>query len=158
MKYKIIDTPAKLKKNLCLWRFQNEKIVFTNGCFDLLHLGHLTYLAEAKALGTKLIVGLNSDASVRRLKGVTRPVNDEATRSALLAAFYFVDAVIVFEEDTPYNLITTILPDVLVKGGDYEIATIIGAKEVLKNGGEVKVLSFVEGYSSSGVIEKIKLI
>jgi D-glycero-beta-D-manno-heptose 1-phosphate adenylyltransferase len=154
---KIIETPAKLKKTLCLWRFQNEKIVFTNGCFDLLHIGHLTYLREAKALGTKLIVGLNSDASVQRLKGATRPINDEATRSALLAAFYFVDAVVFFEEDTPHDLITSILPDVLVKGGDYEIATIVGSKEVLENGGEVKVLSFVEGYSSSAIIEKIKI-
>jgi D-glycero-beta-D-manno-heptose 1-phosphate adenylyltransferase len=155
LQQKILDSTAKLEKTLRLWQFQNEKIVFTNGCFDLLHLGHLTYLAEAKSLGTKLIVGLNADASVKRLKGEDRPVNPENTRTALLAALYFVDAVVVFEEDTPFNLITAIRPDVLVKGGDYMISTIVGADIVLAYGGEVQVLSFLDGYSSSAVIEKI---
>jgi D-glycero-beta-D-manno-heptose 1-phosphate adenylyltransferase len=138
------------------WKDSGATVVFTNGCFDLLHYGHLHYLTEAKALGDKLIVGLNSTASVRRLKGPERPINDEATRMYLLAALSCVDAVVVFEEDTPLDLITVVLPDLLVKGGDYKPKDIVGAKVVLENGGEVKVLGFAEGYSSTALEQKMK--
>jgi rfaE bifunctional protein nucleotidyltransferase chain/domain len=138
------------------WKAADEKVVFTNGCFDLLHAGHITYLSEAAALGTKLIIGLNADKSVQVLKGPSRPVNDEKTRSLLLAAMQFIDAVVIFEEQTPQNLIHHLLPDVLVKGGDYTLNNIVGAKEVLANGGEVKTLSFLPGYSSTSIIDKIK--
>ncbi|WP_304064913.1 D-glycero-beta-D-manno-heptose 1-phosphate adenylyltransferase [Pedobacter glucosidilyticus] len=138
------------------WKATGEKVVFTNGCFDLLHAGHITYLSEAATLGTKLIIGLNADKSVQVLKGPSRPVNDEKTRSLLLAAMQFIDAVVIFEEQTPQNLISHILPDVLVKGGDYTLDNIVGAKEVLANGGEVKTLSFLPGYSSTSIIDKIK--
>jgi D-glycero-beta-D-manno-heptose 1-phosphate adenylyltransferase len=137
------------------WKDGGATVVFTNGCFDLLHYGHLHYLAEAKALGDKLIVGLNSTASVRRLKGAKRPVNDEATRMYLLAALTCVDAVVLFEEDTPLELITLVLPDLLVKGGDYKPEDIVGANVVLENGGEVRVLDFVEGYSTTAVLKRI---
>ncbi|MRX46003.1 D-glycero-beta-D-manno-heptose 1-phosphate adenylyltransferase [Pedobacter puniceum] len=138
------------------WKAAGEKVVFTNGCFDLLHAGHITYLSEAAALGTKLIIGLNADKSVQVLKGPSRPINDEKTRSLLLAAMQFIDAVVIFEEQTPQNLIRQILPDVLVKGGDYTLDNIVGAKEVLENGGEVQTLSFLPGYSSTSIIDKIK--
>ena len=138
------------------WADQEEKVVFTNGCFDILHYGHLHYLAQARDLGDRLIVGLNSDASVSRLKGVHRPIQDLHTRQMMLASLAFVDAVVLFEEDTPLNLIKAILPDVLVKGGDYSPETIVGAKEVVAAGGEVKVLSFIPGYSTSSIEEKIR--
>ena len=138
------------------WKAAGEKVVVTNGCFDLLHAGHITYLSEAAALGTKLIIGLNADKSVQVLKGPSRPINDEKTRSLLLAAMQFIDAVVIFEEQTPQNLIRQILPDVLVKGGDYTLDNIVGAKEVLENGGEVQILSFLPGYSSTSIIDKIK--
>ncbi|WP_036691444.1 D-glycero-beta-D-manno-heptose 1-phosphate adenylyltransferase [Pedobacter glucosidilyticus] len=140
------------------WKANGEKVVFTNGCFDLLHAGHITYLSEAAALGTKLIIGLNADKSVQALKGPSRPINDEKTRSLLLAAMQFIDAVVIFEEQTPQNLINHLLPDVLVKGGDYTLDNIVGAKEVLENGGKVKTLSFLPGYSSTSIIDKIKNI
>ena len=133
-----------------------RQVVFTNGCFDLLHYGHLHYLAAARALGDHLIVGLNSAASVRRLKGPRRPINDEATRQTTLAALQFVDAVVVFGTDTPLELITALRPDVLVKGGDYTEATIVGAAEVTAYGGRVAVLPFVAGYSSSVIEARIK--
>ena len=138
------------------WKADGQKVVFTNGVFDLLHIGHISYLAAAAGLGQKLIIGLNSDASTRRLKGPTRPVNDEYSRSIMLAAIFFIDAVVLFEEDTPIIPITTLLPDILVKGGDYSIDQIVGAPEVMANGGEVKAIEFVEGYSSSKIIDKIK--
>jgi len=137
-------------------RWKEKKVVFTNGVFDLVHIGHITYMAKAAELGDKLIIGLNSDASVKRIKGPSRPVNDQANRAALLAALFFVDAVVVFEEDTPFNLISSLLPDILVKGADYAIENIVGAKEVIANGGEVKTINFVEGYSSTSIIKKIK--
>lgn len=137
------------------WKAAGQKVVFTNGVFDLLHIGHISYLAAAAGLGQKLIIGLNSDASTRRLKGPTRPVNDEYSRSIMLAAIFFIDAVVLFEEDTPIIPITTLLPDILVKGGDYSIDQIVGAPEVMANGGEVKAIEFVEGYSSSNIISKI---
>jgi D-glycero-beta-D-manno-heptose 1-phosphate adenylyltransferase len=138
------------------WKSKGYKIVFTNGCFDLLHYGHIHYLAEARDLGDKLVIGLNSAASVRRLKGINRPINDELTRQHLLAALAFVDAVVVFEEDTPYDLIKIIEPDILVKGGDWQPSQIVGSDIVLANGGEVKSLPFIEGYSTTNIEKKIK--
>ncbi|WP_200890675.1 D-glycero-beta-D-manno-heptose 1-phosphate adenylyltransferase [Pedobacter lusitanus] len=138
------------------WKGEGKKIVFTNGCFDLLHAGHITYLTEAASLGDILIIGLNSDDSVSRLKGPARPVNNETTRSVVLGAMSFIDAVVFFNEDTPLELIKQVLPDVLVKGGDYQIENIAGAKETIENGGTVQVLSFLPGYSSTAIIDKIK--
>lgn len=132
-----------------------KKIVFTNGCFDLIHAGHATYLAEARALGDVLVLGLNSDASVKRLKGPLRPIQPEQERSYLLSQLCSVDYVCLFEEDTPLNLIETIAPDVLVKGGDWEIDKIVGASFVLNRGGIVKKLSFVDGRSTSEIIQTI---
>lgn len=146
---------AELSRRRCGWRNYSHRTVFTNGVFDLIHPGHLTYLAEAAALGQRLIVGVNSDASVRRLKGCDRPVMPLAARMQLLASLFFVDGVIAFEEDTPLELITTLRPDVLVKGGDYNADTIVGSPEVRSWGGEVKILSFVDGQSSTGIIERI---
>jgi len=138
------------------WRLDNQKIVFTNGCFDLLHPGHLNYLLEAAELGQKLVIGLNSDSSVKRLKGTMRPINDEPARASFLACLYFVDAICIFDEDTPLELIKAVEPDILVKGGDYTIADIVGAKEVLANGGLVKTLTFLPGYSTTNLIKKIQ--
>jgi D-beta-D-heptose 7-phosphate kinase/D-beta-D-heptose 1-phosphate adenosyltransferase len=130
--------------------------VFTNGCFDLLHYGHLHYLAQARDLGQRLVLGLNSAASVARLKGPHRPINDELTRTWQLASLSFIDAVVAFEEDTPWELLQVLQPDILVKGGDYEIATIIGADIVLNRGGQVLTLPFVAGYSTTSIEQKIK--
>ncbi|MGF7040561.1 D-glycero-beta-D-manno-heptose 1-phosphate adenylyltransferase [Mucilaginibacter lappiensis] len=152
---KITDLPS-LKKQLQSWQSEGKKVVFTNGVFDLLHIGHITYLAKAAELGDKLIIGLNADSSVKRIKGESRPVNDQSSRAAILAALFFVDAIVVFEEDTPQHLISTLLPDILVKGADYSVENIVGAKEVIANGGEVKTINFVEGYSSTSIIEKIR--
>jgi D-glycero-beta-D-manno-heptose 1-phosphate adenylyltransferase len=152
---KIVDlNSAKLHVNN--WKSQGCEIVFTNGCFDLLHFGHLTYLAQARDLGDRLVIGLNSAASVKRLKGAHRPLNDEATRALQMAALAFVDLVIVFEEDTPAQLIEALVPDILVKGGDYTVEQIVGAQTVLENGGEVRTLNFVEGYSTTLLEEKIR--
>ncbi|MCR8559840.1 D-glycero-beta-D-manno-heptose 1-phosphate adenylyltransferase [Mucilaginibacter sp. BJC16-A38] len=151
-----IQPLANLKATVSTWQADGKKVVFTNGVFDLLHLGHVTYLAKAGELGDKLIIGLNSDSSVKRIKGEDRPINDQSNRAALLAALFFVDAVVLFEEDTPFNLITSLMPDILVKGADYTIDNIVGAKEVIANGGEVKTITFVEGYSSTSIIKKIK--
>ncbi len=137
---------------------QGKKVVFTNGCFDLLHLGHIHYLAEAKELGDVLIVGVNSDASVSRLKGENRPIKDEKSRLAIIESLKMVDHAILFEEDTPLELIKSIIPDVLVKGGDWAIDQIVGSEIVLAHGGVVKSLSFIDGYSSTALIEKIKKI
>jgi rfaE bifunctional protein nucleotidyltransferase chain/domain len=151
---KVFDLPSAVRQ-LKEWQSKSEKIVFTNGVFDLIHIGHLSYLAEAANLGNKLIIGLNSDNSVNRIKGPDRPVNDQKSRAALLACLCFVDMVIIFDDNTPTNLITNILPDVLVKGADYTLENIAGANEVIANGGEVKTIKFIEGYSSSLIIEKI---
>jgi rfaE bifunctional protein nucleotidyltransferase chain/domain len=147
---------TKMKGLISAWKKEGKKVVFTNGVFDLLHIGHITYLAKASELGDKLIIGLNADSSVKRIKGDDRPVNDQNSRAALLAALFFVDGIVLFEEDTPLSLISTLLPDVLVKGADYAVENIVGAKEVIANGGEVKTISFVEGYSSTSIIEKIR--
>ncbi len=135
---------------------ERKKIVFTNGCFDLLHVGHIRYLAQAKKLGDFLIIGLNSDSSVKELKGEDRPINSFEDRATLLSAIESVDLVIMFEEQTPENLIKDIVPDILVKGGDYNIEDIVGYQTVMQNGGQVKTLSFYEGYSSTNYINKIK--
>lgn len=145
-----------LSKTLKRWSLRSSRVVFTNGCFDVLHLGHLHTLQKARELGDKLIVGLNSDASVKRLKGESRPVKDQATRAALLCAFSFVDLVVLFDEDTPYQLIECIQPDVLVKGGDWSKEQIIGSDVVLKKGGSVESIPYLEGYSSTNLINKIK--
>lgn len=138
------------------WKLKNEKIVFTNGCFDLLHLGHIDYLSKAKDLGTKLIIGINSSESVKKLKGPSRPINSSQSRSTLLACFQFVDLVVIFSENTPINLIKNIEPDILVKGGDYKIETIVGAEEVVNFGGRVEIISFLSGYSTSSIVTQIQ--
>ena len=134
---------------------QAEKVVFTNGCFDILHTGHVAYLNEAKSCGDILVVGLNSDASVKRLKGETRPVNKELDRKFVLENLKSVDFVFIFEEDTPLNLIKKVNPNILVKGGDWKLDQIVGSDFVIANGGEVKSLKFVNGYSTTNIIEKI---
>lgn len=151
-----IFTLGELKLQLNRWRLLNKKIVFTNGVFDILHEGHIASLSEAAAYGHILIVALNTDASVKRLKGNSRPVNSENSRALLMASLVMVDAVVLFEEDTPLNLITAILPDVLVKGGDYTIEQIAGAKEVIAHGGEVKINPILEGFSTTGIIDRMK--
>ena len=151
-----ISDLASLKSRINTWKNEGKKVVFTNGVFDLLHIGHITYLSKAAELGDKLIIGLNADSSVKRIKGDSRPINPQDSRAALLASFFFVDAVVVFEEDTPLNLITALMPDILIKGADYTIDNIVGAKEVLANGGEVETITFVEGYSSTSIIQKIR--
>ena len=151
-----IQELSAVREAVASWQAAGQKVVFTNGVFDLLHIGHITYRAKAAELGDKLFIGLNSDISVKRIKGESRPINSENNRAALLAALFFVDAVVLFEEDTPLNLITALMPDVLVKGADYTIENVVGAKEVMANGGEVKTISFVEGHSSTSIIQKIK--
>lgn len=149
-------TLAEALRQVAGWRAQGRRIVFTNGCFDLLHPGHIGYLAKAKELGDVLIVGLNDDDSIRRLKGPERPVNPLADRSIMLAALKSVDLVVPFSEQTPLNLITALQPDVLVKGGDYREDEIVGAEEVRAAGGEVIVIPFLDGHSSSSLISRIR--
>lgn len=151
---KILDL-TELSRRRCGWRTYSQKTVFTNGVFDLLHPGHLAYLQEAAGLGIRLIVGVNTDESVKRLKGDSRPINALADRMEMLASLFYVDGVVAFDEDTPLNLIKTLRPDVLVKGGDYTVDTIVGAKEVQQSGGEVKVLQFKEGHSTTGLIDRL---
>jgi D-beta-D-heptose 7-phosphate kinase/D-beta-D-heptose 1-phosphate adenosyltransferase len=139
-----------------MWRAENKCIVFTNGCFDLLHPGHIDYLAKARALGDVLIVGLNDDDSIRCLKGQSRPINPLADRAIMLAALKSVDLVIPFSEDTPLKLISALMPDILVKGGDYEPNDIIGAEEVCAKGGKVIVMPFLDGHSTSSLIKRIQ--
>ena len=138
------------------WREEDLSIVFTNGCFDILHLGHVDYLEKASCFGDRLVIGLNSDVSIQRLKGSSRPIQDEQGRARILAALQCVSAVVVFDEDTPLNLINALKPDVLVKGADYDLEGVVGAKEVLHNGGKVELVQFVDGYSTSRIVEKIK--
>ncbi len=153
---KIFPTFESFFETLKGWKTQNRKLVFTNGCFDLIHRGHIDSLSQCAAFGDKLIVGLNSDDSVRRLKGSERPLIDQESRATVLAALQMVDAVIYFDEDTPYNLIEKIRPDVLVKGEEYAIEEIAGHDVVLAHGGKVERLALTEGYSTSALIEKIK--
>ncbi len=153
--------PRLLARETLLARFgrpRERTVVFTNGRFDLLHPGHVEYLAQARALGDVLVVGLNSDASVRRLKGAGRPLVAEADRAAVLAGLRSVDAVTLFDEDTPLELISALLPDVLVKGGDYDLDGIVGRDAVEKAGGDVRVLPFVEGYSTTDILTRLKEI
>ena len=142
-----------LKELILKWRNANERIVFTNGCFELLHLGHVDYLAKAKDLGERLIIGVNTDSSIKRLKGEHRPLQDENSRLHILAALQSVDAVVLFDEDTPYELIKEIEPDILVKGADYKIENIVGYDIVISRGGSVQTIEFIEGYSTT-LIEK----
>jgi rfaE bifunctional protein nucleotidyltransferase chain/domain len=151
-----ILTPEKLLTRIHAWRLKDNKIVFTNGCFDILHLGHIDYLAKAADLGNKLIIGLNTDKSTSNLKGPHRPIIDEASRAKLLSSLFFVDAVVLFDDETPYNLINFLKPDVLVKGADYTIDKIVGSDVVLENGGEVKTIAFLEGYSTTTIEKKIR--
>lgn len=155
IKAKIYDAD-QLRHTLNIWRLLDKKIVFTNGCFDLLHLGHIDYLSKAADLGDRLVIGLNSDASTSALKGPGRPITDEKSRSILLAALSFVDAVILFNESTPLELIRWVRPDILVKGADYSIDQIVGSDLVLKSGGEVKTIEFLPGYSTSLIEQKIR--
>jgi rfaE bifunctional protein nucleotidyltransferase chain/domain len=152
--HKVYELPDLLKQ-ISRLRLLSKTISFTNGCFDILHKGHIASLSEAAAEADFLIVGVNSDASVKKLKGEHRPVNDEQSRAAILASLLMIDAVIVFGEDTPLELIKAILPDVLVKGGDYTLEQIVGAKEVMDAGGRVVINPLVPGYSTTGLIEKI---
>lgn len=151
---KIFTLPELLKQDT-RWKFLGKKTVFTNGCFDILHRGHIYSLSQASKEADILIVGVNSDASTKRLKGKSRPVNDQDSRILVLASLLIVDAVVIFDEDTPLELITALLPDVLVKGGDYTLEQIVGAKEVIANGGQVVINPIIPGISTSEIIKKI---
>ncbi len=152
---KIIDI-QNIEPILTYWNLKNKKIVFTNGCFDILHRGHVEYLAQAANHGDVLVIGLNTDSSVRRIKGESRPVQDEYARAILLASLSFVTTVVLFDDDTPYNLIKKIQPDVLIKGSDYNIKDIVGYDIVTAKGGEVVTIDFIDGYSTTSIIEKLK--
>lgn len=154
IKNKLLSREA-LETKLAEWRSAGETIVFTNGCFDILHRGHVEYLAQAADLGDKLIVGLNTDASVKRLKGENRPVNDEKSRALLLSALQFVDVVVFFDEDTPYELIKQVQPDILVKGNDYKPEEIVGYDIVTAKGGKVLTIDLVEGFSTTKIISRM---
>ena len=152
---KIYNKEALIKQ-VFIWKMQGKKIVFTNGVFDVIHKGHISSLTEAGSFGEMLIVAVNADESVKKLKGPTRPINDEKARALVLASLLQTDAVIIFEEDTPLELIKALMPDILVKGGDYTIEQIAGAREVIANGGTVKIANIIEGISSTNIIEKMK--
>ena len=145
-----------IKPLLTYWNLKNQKIVFTNGCFDILHRGHVEYLAQAANHGDVLIIGLNTDQSVKRIKGDSRPVQDEYARAVLMASLQFVSAVVMFDEDTPYELIKKVQPDVLVKGSDYKAEDIVGYDIVKAKMGEVVTIDFIDGYSTTSIIEKLK--
>jgi rfaE bifunctional protein nucleotidyltransferase chain/domain len=153
-----ILTGEDIQRQVARWRLVSKRIVFTNGCFDILHAGHLDLLSKAAMLGDVLVVGLNSDASVRRLKGEERPVNDERFRAQLLSHLQMVDAVAIFEEDTPLELIRLINPDVLVKGGDYRAEEVVGYADVVSNGGRVDIIPLVDGLSTSALIKRIRAL
>lgn len=156
IKNKIANASA-LEHKLAVWRFKSEKIVFTNGCFDILHTGHIYLLTKAASFGNRLVVGLNADESVKKLnKGTNRPINKENDRALLLAALYCVDLVVLFSEETPLELIKSVKPDVLVKGGDYTVDNIAGAKEVIANNGKVEIVPILEGYSTTLIEQKIR--
>lgn len=139
------------------WKTKGEKVVFTNGCFDILHLGHVDYLEKARELGDRLVLALNTDASVKRQnKGPERPINDQESRARLLASLFFVDLVVFFDKDTPYDIIAYLMPNILVKGDDYSVSNIVGADLVMNNGGEVKTIPLVKGYSTTSIVNKIK--
>ena len=148
--------PHELKARMLSWKVTGDKIVFTNGCFDILHPGHVDYLEKAKRLGTRLVIGLNTDASISRLKGEDRPIQHQEARARLLAALEFVDGLCFFDEDTPYELIRLLEPDVLVKGADYQPEEIVGYDLLIARGGEVKTIELLEGYSTTAIVQKIK--
>ncbi len=150
-----IYTLSSIVGKTAQWKKENKKIVFTNGVFDLLHKGHIFSLIQAAKEGDVLVIGLNSDSSVKKLKGDSRPVNDQHARALLLASLIMVDAVVIFEEDTPLELINSVLPDVLVKGGDYTVNEIAGAKEVIANGGKVVINPILDGFSTTAIINAI---
>lgn len=154
---KIINTSSDLHTILKKWRKEKQIIVFTNGCFDILHAGHIKLLKESKKLGDKLIVGLNSDESVKSLKGKNRPINNNYTRSINLAIFSFVDLIVLFSDKTPLKLIEKISPNILTKGSDYSISNIVGAKKVLSSGGDVKIIPLIPNLSTTDLIKKYKL-
>jgi len=156
IKGKIFPDFQSFRPLLLKWRASHETIVFTNGCFDILHPGHIDYLSKSADKGDRLVVGLNSDESVKLLKGASRPVMKQEERAFLLAALSFADAVVLFYEETPYNLISQILPDVLIKGNDYQINEIAGFDVVLENGGRVETIQLVPNYSTSSIIKKLK--
>jgi rfaE bifunctional protein nucleotidyltransferase chain/domain len=151
-----ILTRETIEKRANMWRSTGKKIVFTNGCFDILHHGHLAYLAQAADFGNVLIIGINTDASVKRLKGEERPLTHEHDRAFQIASLMVCDAVCLFDEETPLELIKLVRPDVLVKGGDYTLDNIVGADFVMSNGGRTEIIPFVAGYSTTSVIERIK--
>ena len=155
IKSKIYTLPELVEQSK-IWRSKGEKIVFTNGCFDLVHRGHVEVLANTADLGDKLIIGLNSDSSIQKLKGENRPIIDENSRAILLASLQFIDAIILFSENTPQKLIETIVPDILAKGGDYKVEEIAGHEVVLQNGGEVILVPFIDGFSTTNIVDKIK--
>ncbi|MBE9511064.1 MAG: D-glycero-beta-D-manno-heptose 1-phosphate adenylyltransferase [Bacteroidetes bacterium] len=157
IKSKIVSG-TDLTRRLAVYRFKNQKVVFTNGCFDLIHLGHVEYLMQAANLGNVLIIGLNSDSSIIKIKGSGRPVLDQESRAMTLAAFSFVNNIVLFNEETPCELIKQVRPDILVKGGDYKPEEIVGYDIVKDNGGEVKILDFIKGYSTSDIIERINKV
>lgn len=152
---KIVDI-NQLSFLLSYYRFKSLNVVFSNGCFDILHRGHIEYLSKAADLGNILIVGLNTDDSVKRIKGVNRPIQDQNTRALTLASLQFINHVVLFDEDTPINLIKIIKPSILVKGADYKIKDIVGADIVLKNGGRVETIELTEGYTTSNIIKKLE--
>jgi rfaE bifunctional protein nucleotidyltransferase chain/domain len=154
-KQKIIDRD-NLKNVIAYWRFKGYRVVFTNGCFDILHLGHVEYLSKARDLGDILIIGLNTDRSVKKIKGENRPVNNEGARALLLASLACVDAVVLFDEETPYELIKSVQPGILVKGSDYKPHEIVGSDIVLESGGKIETIDFLEGYSTTTIIDKLK--
>ena len=152
---KIMDWD-QIRKNCAVWKFRGKKIVFTNGCFDLLHLGHIEYLSKAAQLGGAIVVGLNTDESVRRIKGPGRPICDQNSRAMVLASLFFIDAVVLFDEETPYELIKLICPDILVKGKDYKTEEIIGYDILKEYGGEILTIDLTPGYSTTAIEEKIR--
>tara|TARA_B100000427_G_scaffold324351_1_gene329367 strand:+ start:787 stop:1278 length:492 start_codon:yes stop_codon:yes gene_type:complete len=155
IKNKILPLKS-LKSKISTWQKAGDKIVFTNGCFDVLHRGHIEVLAQTANLGDRLIIGLNSDISIQELKGKDRPIVDEESRAIMLAALSFVDAIIFFSQKTPLNLIRSLKPDILAKGGDYKIGDIVGGEIVRQNEGEVVLVPFIDGFSSTNIINKIK--
>ena len=151
-----IFTLPQLQEQAKAWRRQGQRIVFTNGCFDLLHLGHVDYLEKARRLGDKLVLGLNTDASISRIKGPSRPFQDEVSRARIMASLLFVDAVVLFDQNTPLELIEAVQPDILVKGDDYTVENIVGHEVVLARGGEVKTVPLVKGYSTTNIVKRIE--
>jgi rfaE bifunctional protein nucleotidyltransferase chain/domain len=155
IKSKIIDY-SQLDNLIADWKSNNETIVFTNGCFDIIHQGHIDYLAKAADKGSKLIIGVNTDNSVSRIKGPSRPIQDEYSRMMILAAMEFVDALILFDDETPINLINQVIPNILVKGSDYNVEDIVGYETVVNNGGRVETIDFLPGFSTSSIEKRIK--